>query len=78
MPIGDPRDRFFYPVLTLMIDSYNIIVKWHHCNVKATPSSNAVSQRIQELLGVSKKKEVITMYLFEFGIEKYVPRDPVC
>ena len=22
MPIGDPRDRFFYPTLTLMIDSY--------------------------------------------------------
>ena len=26
MPIGDPRDDFFYPTLTLMIDSY-IIVK---------------------------------------------------
>ena len=25
MPIGDPRDGFFYPTLTLMIDSYNII-----------------------------------------------------
>ena len=23
MPNGDPRDRFFYPTLTLMIDSYN-------------------------------------------------------
>ena len=23
MPIGDPRDGFFYPTLTLMIDSYN-------------------------------------------------------
>ena len=22
MPIGDPRDRFFYPTLILMIDSY--------------------------------------------------------
>ena len=22
MPIGDPRDGFFYPTLTLMIDSY--------------------------------------------------------
>ena len=25
MPIGDPRDGFFYTTLTLMIDSYNII-----------------------------------------------------
>ena len=24
MPIGDPRDRLFYPILTLIIDSYNI------------------------------------------------------
>ena len=24
MPNGDPRDRFFYPTLTLMIDSYNL------------------------------------------------------
>ena len=23
MPNGDPRDGFFYPTLTLMIDSYN-------------------------------------------------------
>ena len=22
MPIGDPRDGFFYPIFTLMIDSY--------------------------------------------------------
>ena len=22
MPIGDPPDRFFYPILTLMMDSY--------------------------------------------------------
>ena len=26
MPIGDPRDGFFYPTLTLMMDTYNI--KW--------------------------------------------------
>ena len=24
MPIGDPRDGFFYPTLTLMIDTYNL------------------------------------------------------
>ena len=24
MPNGDPRDRFFYPTLTLMIDSYSL------------------------------------------------------
>ena len=24
MPKGDPRDGFFYPTLTLMIDSYNL------------------------------------------------------
>ena len=24
MPNGDPRDRFFYPTLTLMMDSYNL------------------------------------------------------
>ena len=26
MPNGDPRDRFFYPTLTLMIDSYIISI----------------------------------------------------
>ena len=25
MPNGDPRDGFFYPTLSLMIDSYNLI-----------------------------------------------------
>ena len=24
MPNGNPRDRFFYPTFTLMIDSYNM------------------------------------------------------
>ena len=24
MPICDPRDGFFYPILTLMMDSYNL------------------------------------------------------
>ena len=24
MPISDPRDRFFYPTLTLMTDSYSL------------------------------------------------------
>ena len=24
MPIRDPRDRFFYPILTLIMDSYNL------------------------------------------------------
>ena len=24
MPIGDPRDRFFYPTLTLMVDPYGL------------------------------------------------------
>ena len=27
MPNGDPRDRFFYPTLTLMIDSYSLIAR---------------------------------------------------
>ena len=26
MPIGDPRDGFYYPILTLMIDSYKLIL----------------------------------------------------
>ena len=25
MPIGAPRDGFLYPILTLMMDSYNLI-----------------------------------------------------
>ena len=24
MPIGDPWDRFYYPTLTLMMDTYNL------------------------------------------------------
>ena len=28
-PIGDPRDRFFYPIPTLMMDAYN-----HYTNVQ--------------------------------------------
>ena len=26
MPNGNPRDGFFYPTLTLMIDSYNLLM----------------------------------------------------
>ena len=26
MPIGDPQDGFFYPNLTLMINSYNLFL----------------------------------------------------
>ena len=28
MPNGDPRDGFFYPTLTLMIDSYMLTVDY--------------------------------------------------
>ena len=30
MPIGDPWDGFFYPTLTIMIDSYIHILRWCH------------------------------------------------
>ena len=35
MQIGDPRDGFFYPILTLMMDSYNLdplvlLLCWYH------------------------------------------------
>ena len=30
MPNGDPRDEFFYPTITLMIDSY-ILTLWKAC-----------------------------------------------
>ena len=26
LPISDPQNRFFYPTLTLMMDSYNLIL----------------------------------------------------
>ena len=32
MPISDPRDRFFYPTLTLLIDSYSVI-EGQHCTI---------------------------------------------
>ena len=32
MPNGDPRDGFFYPTLTLMMDSYNIWLSLNHNN----------------------------------------------
>ena len=28
MSIGDPRDGFFYPTLTLMINSFTVICLW--------------------------------------------------
>ena len=35
MPIGDPRDRFFYPNLTLMMDSHRILNQIHvRCHEK--------------------------------------------
>ena len=30
MPIGDPRDGFFYPTFTLMIDSYIVHVNFQY------------------------------------------------
>ena len=49
MPNGDPRDGFFYPTLTLMIDSYNVELpesvsssvlcvcdQWSHCYCSPT------------------------------------------
>ena len=30
MPIGDPRDGFFYPTLTLMMYYYIILLSVHH------------------------------------------------
>ena len=29
MPIGDPRDGFFYPTRTLMMDSYSTVLLLH-------------------------------------------------
>ena len=38
MPISDPRDRFFYPTLTLMIilmDAYNLVQQKNYDNGKS-------------------------------------------
>ena len=32
MSISEPRDRFFYPTLTLMIDSYYIYGDFFYCD----------------------------------------------
>ena len=36
MPIGDPRDRFFYPTVTLMMDSYILKqeANWKNTRIK--------------------------------------------
>ena len=34
MPISDPRDRFFYPHHTSMIDTYNLI--YHFCHLSSS------------------------------------------
>ena len=38
MPSGDPRDRFFYPTLTLMMDSYCLqvtVIQWTWGSLRA-------------------------------------------
>ena len=44
-PNSDPRDGFFYPTLTLMIDSYNLSVnhlkKLHSASARSKMSSNS-------------------------------------
>ena len=37
MPIGDPQDRFFYPTLTLGIDSYNLTLVISHTESMRCP-----------------------------------------
>ena len=37
MPNGDPRYRFFYPFLTLMIDSYIILTNWSDHLISTAP-----------------------------------------
>ena len=38
MPIGDPQDGFFYPTLTLMIDSYKpTLLEHEYRNVDKWP-----------------------------------------
>ena len=42
MPISDPRDEFFYPTLTLMMDPYNGMFCLFVCFVALHPKSTAM------------------------------------
>ena len=65
MPNGDPRDRFFYPTLTLMIDSYTpslVLVQPRKTRLYITErllmgrkESNQTNKEKLNLLGVMSK-----------------------
>ena len=40
MPNSDPQDRFFYPTLTLMIDSYILSYNVSHCLITCLKKKN--------------------------------------
>ena len=46
MPNCDPRYRFFYPSLTLMMDSYNIIGKKVLCVCRETDGNQNIPREI--------------------------------
>ena len=62
MPIGDPQDRFFYPILTLLIDSY--ILVWSH---KKKGGQEWKYQQNKEI----KKPAVSLFNITEDTIDKY-------
>ena len=61
LPIGDPRDRFFYSTLTVMIDSYMLAVFYTICFLMVPWVG---LQSVAEAFPVQNKRTCTLYYLF--------------
>ena len=57
MLIGDPRDGFFYPTRTRMIDSYSPIFRQQLKNIKVSKKQKVCQTRKQKRIKESQKEE---------------------
>ena len=63
MPNGDPRDRFFYPTLTLMMESYIMLqdgnqihhLPWRRVYARISTGRDVEIVKISTCTGTSKK-----------------------
>ena len=60
MPIGDPRDGFLYPTLTLMMDSYSSLIFLH---LKIRSNSWGFNSPIPTIKIAYKNTDINTGYI---------------
>ena len=66
MPIGDPRDGFFYPIITLMMDSYYV----DFCLQGHTGNQTYMNHLHQSMLALQHAIETDVKYVYlDYGIK---------